>query len=646
METRKYHNSNSFNGKTRIALALLGIIPFLLVEYLFTFEKISLTNQFILFSAFALLSILAGFSLIRVSADQLANLARKIGEIIVGEKYDPLQFKVDEELNDIVSDFNIILRKSQQAQKDLKEQSVRLMQYAKALAENEQKYKTLTEESFIGVFIYQEERFVYINKRFAEIHGYRSDELLGSESFNLVYPEFMELTIQMAKDKMKGSSNVLRVELQKPKKDGDLFWCEVISSRIEYRGRPAIMGQLIDITERKQAEEEKNKLEAQLRQSQKMEAIGTLAGGVAHDFNNLLTIIIGNANLMLTDVDKDTHLRECIKEIEEAGERAASLTRQLLAFSHKQIIQPKVVDLNELLSNIVKMLGRLLGEDVEILMIPESPLWHVKVDPGQIEQVIMNLVINARDAMPKGGKLTIETANVDLDSNYFRKHGIKEKQSDNYVMLAVSDTGSGMDKETQEHIFEPFFTTKKPGKGTGLGLSTVYGIVKQNNGFVWVYSEPGQGSTFKIYLPKAKGDTVEEEKGLTHVVELGGSETVLIVEDDDSLRNFVRKALPQYGYRVLTAENGEDALRISKEYEGSIDLMVTDMIMPKMSGKETAEWMQSLYPQMQVIYMSGYTDNTIVQKGILAPGLDFIEKPFSSEGLARKVREVLDKRQD
>ncbi len=391
----------------------------------------------------------------------------------------------------------------------------------------------------------------------------------------------------------------------------------------------------------KQAKKEKTNLEAQLRQAQKMEAIGVLAGGVAHDFNNILTTIIGNASLALMEVGKHGPLREEIEEIKAAGERAAALTRQLLAFSRKQIIQPKVLDLNELLAGIEKMLGRLIGEDVEILIIPESALWKVEIDPAQMEQIIINLAINARDAMPRGGKLTIGTANMDLDENYFRGHGFSETPG-SYVMLAVSDTGTGMDKETQEHIFEPFFTTKGVGKGTGLGLSMVYGIAKQNNGFIWVYSEPGQGTTIKIYLPKVKGDVGAEEKERTSVSKFSGSETVLIVEDDDSLRKFAHKALQQYGYKVLKAENGEDALRVSEAHDGSIDLLITDVVMPKVSGKETAERLQTLYPHIKIIFMSGYTDDAIVRHGVLTPGLNFIQKPFSPEGLARKVREVLD----
>jgi PAS domain S-box-containing protein len=387
-----------------------------------------------------------------------------------------------------------------------------------------------------------------------------------------------------------------------------------------------------DITERRNIEE-------QLRQSQKMEAIGMLAGGVAHDFNNLLTVILGNAQLALMNVIKDESLRKEIKEIKKAGEKAASLTRQLLAFSRKQVVRPKLLDINELINEMEKMLKYMIGENIDFQTVLGPELWKVCADPGQINQIIMNMVINSRDAMLRGGGLTIETANTDLNENYFCEHGIKEVPG-HYVMLAVSDTGSGMDKEIQEHIFEPFFTTKEVGQGTGLGLSTIYGIVKQNNGFVWVYSEPGKGTTFKVYLPEVK-DAEPEEKEQTPVDDSGGSETVLIVEDDDKLRKFVQRALQMYGYRILDAENGEDALRVCGEYEGQIDLMITDVVMPKMGGREAAERLQHLYPQIKVIYMSGYTDNTIVHYGVLTPELNFIQKPFTPKGLARKVRETL-----
>jgi len=390
-----------------------------------------------------------------------------------------------------------------------------------------------------------------------------------------------------------------------------------------------------DITKRRNTEE-------QLRQAQKMEAIGVLAGGVAHDFNNILTTIIGYAEIALMDVIKDESLRNEIEEIKKAGERAAALTRQLLAFSRKQVIKPVVLDINNVINDTEKMLKRMIGEDIEFQTSLEPELWKVHMDSGQIDQTIINMVVNSRDAMPQGGKLIVETANVDLDKNYLSEHGI-EGTPGHYVMLAISDTGSGMNKETREHIFEPFYTTKEIGKGTGLGLSTVYGIAKQNKGFIWVYSEPGQGTTFKIYLPKVKEGVEPEEKERTPVGSLNGSETVFIVEDDDRLRNLTRKILERYGYSVLEAENGEDALRVSEAHDGPIDLMLTDVVMPKMSGRETAERLQPLYPQMKVIYMSGYTDNAIVHHGVLAPGLNFLEKPFSQEGLARKVREVLDR---
>jgi len=428
--------------------------------------------------------------------------------------------------------------------------------------------------------------------------------------------------------------NIALANKETPYHEADVALVEAIANHIA----PILSLRL----QREKEQREKEKMQEQLMQAQKMESIGTLAGGVAHDFNNILTTIIGNASLALMDVIKDESLRKEIEEIKIAGERAAALTRQLLAFSRKQIIQPEILNFNELLAGIEKMLGRLIGEDVEILMIPGPELWQVEADPGQMEQVIMNLAVNARDAMPSGGKLTIKTANTNLDEIYFREHGV-DAQPGPYVMLAVSDTGSGMDKEAQEHIFEPFYTTKEKGKGTGLGLSTVYGIVKQNNGFIWVYSEPGQGTIFKTYLPKAVEDAVLDEIEITTTADLSGSDTVLIVEDDDSLRKLAHKALQQKGYKVLEAENGEDALRVSEEHEDPIDLLITDVVMPKMDGKETAERLQPLYPQMKVIYMSGYTDNAIVHHGVLAPGLNFIEKPFSPEGLARKVREVLDR---
>jgi len=518
-------------------------------------------------------------------------------------------------------------------------------QSEEALRESEEKYRTLYDSSRDAIMILSTDKvFLNGNPACVKMFGCRDEDEFISLTPTALSPEYqmdgalsVEKSQKMISIAMEQGSHFF--EWKHKRVNGEEFYARVLLASIKLSGKKILQATVRDITEHK-------KLEAQLRQSQKMEAIGILAGGVAHDFNNILTTIIGNAELALMNVIKDKSLRKGIKEIKKAGERAASLTRQLLAFSRKQIVQPKILDINELLTDMEKMLGRLIGEDIEMLTIPAPALWQVEIDPGQIEQVIMNLAINAKDAMPRGGKLTIETANADLDENYSHEHGIEEKKSGRYVMLAVSDTGIGMDKETHEHIFEPFFTTKKVGKGTGLGLATVYGIVKQNNGFIWVYSEPKQGATFKVYLPEVKKDADPEKKEKKSVVKLNGSETVLIVEDDGLLRNLTQNTLQSYGYRILDAKNGEDAIRVCKEYDGRIDLMITDVVMPKIGGREAAKRLLPLYPQMKVIYMSGYTDDAIVHHGVLEPGLNFLEKPFTLEGLARKVREVLNQKVD
>ena len=381
--------------------------------------------------------------------------------------------------------------------------------------------------------------------------------------------------------------------------------------------------------------------ERQLLQSQKLEAVGRLAGGISHDFNNLLTVILGYSDITKRNLSEKDPLQRNVDEIIKASERAASLTRQLLAFSRKQVMQPKVFDLTTVVNDLEKMLRRMIGEDIELWVNSANDLGNIKADPVQLEQVIMNLVINARDAMPKGGKLSIETANVYLDESYSREH-VSVTPGD-YVMLAISDTGTGMDEATRQHIFEPFFTTKEQGKGTGLGLSMVYGIVKQSGGNIWVYSEAGRGTTFKLYFPRVTA-AAEDYKRVANMLEVpGGTETILLVEDADLVRTLARQVLETAGYRVFEAESADAAIRICESINGDrIHLLLTDVVMPGMSGNEMSRILLMKQPGMPVLYMSGYTDDAIVQHGVLEAGINFLQKPFTPVALALKVREVLD----
>ena len=388
-----------------------------------------------------------------------------------------------------------------------------------------------------------------------------------------------------------------------------------------------------DITERLQ-------LEAQFRQAQKMESVGHLASGIAHDFNNLLTVINGLSDLILEQIAEDDPVHADVQEIHRAGDRAATLTRQLLAFSRQQILAPQVMNFNTVVAGMESLLRRLLGEDIDLVVVPAPGLGSVKADPGQIEQVIANLTVNARDAMPQGGPLTIETQNVTLDENYARQHGVAVTPG-SYVVLVVSDSGIGMDEATRARIFEPFFTTKGPGKGTGLGLATVYGVVKQSHGFIWVYSEVGQGTTFKIYLPQVTEAAGADQPGPT-VDSSAGTETILLVEDNAGLRKLTIRFLEPAGYTVLGAATGEEALSLLERHEDSVHLLLTDVVMPGMSGRQLAEQLAQTHPGVKVLYMSGYTSDTIVRHGVLDAQVSFLGKPFTASTLLRKLREVLD----
>jgi two-component system cell cycle sensor histidine kinase/response regulator CckA len=397
---------------------------------------------------------------------------------------------------------------------------------------------------------------------------------------------------------------------------------------------------LRDMTERRQAEEALQRTEEQLLQAQKMEAVGRLAGGVAHDFNNLLTAIIGYSQLMQSQLEPGSPMRHDLDEISKAGKRAAALTSQLLAFSRKQVLQPKVLDLNAIVANTSRMLSRLIGEDIRFRTTLDPGLKQVKADPGQMEQVLMNLAVNARDAMPNGGSLSIETANAYLDEMYAEQH--VDVRPGHHIMLAVSDNGCGMDNKTLAKIFEPFFTTKEQGKGTGLGLATVYGIVKQSGGHIWVYSEPDKGTIFKVYLPQVEQDGALLPAPVQSESLPVGSETVLLAEDDLQVREFASRVLQGLGYSVLEAADGNEALRVAEQRAGVIDILLTDVVMPQIGGKNLSEKLKWERPEIKVLFLSGYTADSIVHHGVLDEGVAFLHKPFNSDDLARKVREVLD----
>ena len=510
-----------------------------------------------------------------------------------------------------------------------------------ALRESESNYRTLVENLPQKVFL-KDRHSVYVscNENYAQDLKIAPAEIVGKTDYDF-YPEELAGKYRTDDRRIMKSGETEDIE-EAYVREGRRLCVHTVKTpvRNEQGNTVGVLGIFWDVTERRQAEEEKERLQAQLLQAQKMEAVGRLAGGIAHDFNNLMTIVTGYGELALKTLDEDDPLRKDIEEMKRAGERAARLTRQLLAFSRKQVIQPKVLDLNVVVAGTGKMLRRLIGEDIDLVTILEARPGVVEADPGQLEQVIMNLAVNARDAMPEGGKLTIETRDTELDEDYAR--GKLDVEPGSYVLLAMSDTGCGMDEETRSHVFEPFFTTKGEGKGTGLGLATTYGIVKQHNGHISVYSEPGHGTTVKVYLPRLEEAIEVTAPDAVPAGSPRGTETVLLVEDEDVVRAVASKILELQGYSVLGASDGEAALRVCQRYEGVIHLMITDVVMPGMSGRELAERVAVLHPGTKVLYMSGYTDDAIVHHGVLDAGTPFIGKPFAPDALARKVREVLD----
>ena len=511
-----------------------------------------------------------------------------------------------------------------------------------ALIESEKRMRNILNN--VGAYVYMKDtryRYTYVNNKVCELFGRQEQDILGKGDEAFFSGASVEAILRS--DRLvieKGETvNLEEKGLVASDKSPRTYWSIKIPLRDNSGKIYAMCGISTDITDRKRSEEEREKLQAQLSQAQKIESVGRLAGGVAHDFNNMLSIIIGYTDMILDYVDPDQPLHASLQEIRKAAERSADLTRQLLAFARQQTVAPKALALNETVGGMLKMLRRLIGEDISLLWLPGEDEWQVKIDPSQIDQIMANLCVNARDAIAGVGKLTIETDNVVLDEAYCEARA--DFVPGEYVRLAVSDSGSGMDKETMERLFEPFFTTKERGKGTGLGLATVYGIVKQNNGFINVYSEPGKGTTFRIYLPRHIGGVDETEKKMTAEFPRSQGETVLLVEDEPSIITMAKLMLENLGYRVLATSAPGEATRLATEYTGEIHLLLTDVVMPEMNGRDLADRLRALYPAIKTLFMSGYTTNVIAHHGILEEGVHFIQKPFSIKDLALKVRETL-----
>ena len=505
-----------------------------------------------------------------------------------------------------------------------------------ALRASETGYETLVEHAPVGIYRSSPEgRFLSVNAALVRILGYDSaPQVLQLDMARDVYADSAERQRLLDRDSYT-DREYDEVEATWKRRDGRLLTVQLSVRAVRNADRQVHYYETFvrDVTEQR-------RLQQQLVQSQKMEAVGRLAGGIAHDFNNLLTVITTYCDLLLEDLAREDPKRDDVEQVRKAADGAAALTRQLLAFSRQQVLEPKVLNMSAVVSGVEKMLRRVIGEDVDLATALDPDVGSVKADVGQLEQVLMNLAVNARDAMPTGGKLTIEITNAEHDPDYAREQEAEAVRR--FVMLAVSDTGIGMDEATKARIFEPFFTTKEPGKGTGLGLATVYGIVKQSGGFIWVYSELGRGTTFKIYLPRV--DAAAEGVAATTRSDLPrGTETVLLVEDAAAVRAVTRHVLERQGYAVLEASHGAAALELAANHAGPIHLLLTDVIMPGLSGRQVADRLTALRPDTQVLYASGYTDDAVVRHGVLESGIAYLQKPFTTESLARKVREVLDR---
>ena len=564
---------------------------------------------------------------------------RKLAEATVKAQKEELE-SINQELTSAVEKMAVTTREYEEANVRLTEAQQEILFTNERLKESEEKFSKAFHLSplMITLVTFPDGRFVDVSDNFCYAVDYTREEIIGRTPQDLGCLENGS-DLDSIMDILEHNMSVLDEEIVIRSRSGRLLNLLISAEVISIAQVPHAIIVGIDITERKLAEDEKNTLEAQLRQSQKMESIGRLAGGVAHDFNNLLTAILGNTDLALMEMEEDNPLYPRLTVVMQAAESAADLTRQLLAFSRKQIIEPEPVNLAELIENMHMMLGRLIGEDIRLEIAAPQQSGMIKADPGQIEQIIVNLAVNARDAMPEGGRLLLEVADQYLDDEYVKRHPYTKEGE--YVMLAVSDTGCGMTAEVKQHIFEPFFTTKPLGKGTGLGLATSYGSVKQHGGSIEVYSEPGHGTTFKIYFPRLMEETAKIKEPTVTEDLPRGTETILLVEDDPGVLDFSLSVLEHLGYSVLKAEHGEAALAVAEGYPATIHLLLTDVIMPGMNGRVLADLLVRKRPEMRVVFTSGYTENVIVHHGVLEEGINFLGKPFTALALARKVRDIL-----
>ncbi|HKR07559.1 MAG TPA: ATP-binding protein [Gemmatimonadaceae bacterium] len=574
----------------------------------------------------ALLLAIGAFGLWRLSRNitrPLSDLREAAIAITDGDYSRHVELPRSDELGELGRAFTTMANRVSLAQHALQQQLA-------TIEESEARYRKITEASFDGIDVVVDDVVREANRGFAQIFGYSVHEVIGRPVSDFVAEESLALMKERATKQQEGM-----YEFCGKHKSGRKLILEGMTKIHNIDGRPGRISAFRDVTE-------KRSLEGQFRQAQKMEAVGRLAGGVAHDFNNLLTVIMSCTDLLLTEVKENSSQREDLEQIKQASVAAASLTQQLLAFSRQEVIQPRLIEVNSVVTSAHGILKRLLGEDIELttVLTLENPV--VKIDRSQLEQVIVNLAVNARDAMPSGGKLTIETQTADVDEAYATSHW--SVTAGHYAVLAVTDTGCGMDEETQARIFEPFYTTKEVGKGTGLGLSMVYGTVKQSGGFIWVYSEVGNGTTFKIYLPLTEEDVASRESKRLPAETSRGTEVIVLAEDSPAVRSTARNILERAGYTVFEAPNGRTALEIARKRATRIHMLLTDVVMPEMSGRKLSEEFAAIRTEAKVLFMSGYTDDAIVRHGVMSAGVDYLQKPFSGDALLRKVREVLDRK--